>query len=85
MKSFRDWKISTKIMGISVFTIVLVVSGILFYLLPLVEKKLLDEKKSATKNVVDVAYTLVYCLSNIFTIAFACAILGACGNQPISS
>ncbi len=28
---------------------------------------------------------LVYCLSNIFTIAFACAILGACGNQPISS
>ncbi len=59
MKSFRNWKISTKIMGISVFTIVLVVSGILFYLLPLVEKKLLDEKKSATKNVVDVAYTLV--------------------------
>ena len=29
MKSFRNWKISTKIMGISVFTIVLVVSGIL--------------------------------------------------------
>jgi predicted ATP-dependent endonuclease of OLD family len=28
---------------------------------------------------------LVYCLSNIFTIAFACAMLGACGNQPISS
>jgi methyl-accepting chemotaxis protein len=59
MKSLRDWKISTKIMGISVFTIVLIVSGILFYLLPLVEKKLLDEKKNATKNVVDVAYTLV--------------------------
>ncbi len=59
MKSFRNWKISTKIMGISVFTIVLIVSGILFYLLPLVEKKLLDEKKNATKNVVDVAYTLV--------------------------
>ncbi len=59
MKSFRNWKISTKIMGISVFTIVLVVSGILFYLLPLVEKKLMDEKKNATKNVVDVAYTLV--------------------------
>ena len=59
MKSFRNWKISTKIMGISVFTIALVVSGILFYLLPLVQKKLLDEKKNATKNVVDVAYTLV--------------------------
>jgi methyl-accepting chemotaxis protein len=59
MKSFRNWKISTKIMGISVFTIALVVSGILFYLLPLVEKKLLDEKKNATKNVVEVACTLV--------------------------
>ena len=46
-------------MGISVFTIALMVSGILFYLLPLVEKKLLDEKKNATKNVVEVAYTLV--------------------------
>jgi methyl-accepting chemotaxis protein len=46
-------------MGISVFTIALIVAGILFYLLPLVEKKLLDEKKNATKNVVDVAYALV--------------------------
>jgi hypothetical protein len=26
---------------------------------------------------------LVYCLSNIFTIIDAYAILGACGNQPI--
>jgi methyl-accepting chemotaxis protein len=58
MKSFRNWKISTKIMGISVFTIAVIISGIMFYLLPLVEKKLMDEKKNATKNVVDVAYTL---------------------------
>ena len=58
MKRFKNWKISTKIMGISVFTIVVIVSGIMFYLLPLVEKKLMDEKKSATKNVVDIAYTL---------------------------
>jgi transposase len=28
---------------------------------------------------------LVYCLSNIFTIVRGCAMLGACGNQPISS
>ncbi len=58
MKSFKNWKISTKIMGISIFTIVVIISGIMFYLLPLVEKKLMDEKKNATKNVVDVAYTL---------------------------
>jgi methyl-accepting chemotaxis protein len=58
MKRFKNWKISTKIMGISVFTIVVVMSGIMFYLLPLVENKLMDEKKNATKNVVDVAYAL---------------------------
>jgi len=58
MKRFRNWKISTKIMGISVFTIAVIISGIMFYLLPLVESKLMDEKKNATKNVVDVAYTL---------------------------
>jgi methyl-accepting chemotaxis protein len=59
MKSFKNWKIATKIMSISIFTIVVVTLGMMFYILPLMEKKLMDEKKSATKNVVDVAYTLI--------------------------
>jgi len=59
MKSFKNWKISTKIMGISILTIVIIVSGILFYLIPLIEQKLYNEKKIAIKNIVDVAYTLV--------------------------
>ena len=59
MKKFKNWKISTKMMGISVFTIAVIISGIMFYLLPLVERKLMDEKKNATKNVVDVAYATV--------------------------
>jgi len=59
MKKFKNWKISTKIMGISIFTIAIILSGIIFYLLPLIENKLMDEKKNMTKNVVDVAYTLV--------------------------
>ncbi|HOV90664.1 MAG TPA: cache domain-containing protein [Syntrophorhabdaceae bacterium] len=59
MKSFKNWKISTKIMSISILTIVVIVCGILFYLIPLVENKLNNEKRIATKNIVDVAYTLV--------------------------
>ncbi|MCX8111554.1 MAG: methyl-accepting chemotaxis protein [Syntrophorhabdaceae bacterium] len=59
MKSFKNWKISTKIMSISVLTIVVIVCGILFYLIPLIEQKLYNEKKVATKNIIDVAYTLV--------------------------
>jgi methyl-accepting chemotaxis protein len=59
MKRFKDWKISVKIMGISIFTIALIVSGMLFYFLPLVEKKLMEEKRNATKAVTDVAYTLI--------------------------
>jgi methyl-accepting chemotaxis protein len=58
MKRFRDWSILTKIMSISVVTIAIMVSGILFYYLPLVQQKLLDEKKTATKDLVDVASTL---------------------------
>ena len=58
MKSFKNWRIATKIMSISVFTIAVVVAGMLFYIMPLMEKKLMNEKKNALKNVVDVTMTL---------------------------
>jgi len=58
-KSFKDWKILTKILSISVATIVLIVSGILFYVLPLVEKKLMNEKKATVGSTVDTVCTLI--------------------------
>jgi len=58
MKSFKNWKIATKIMSISVFTIAVVIAGMLFYVMPLMEKKLMNEKSSALKNVVDVTLTM---------------------------
>ncbi len=58
MKSFKNWRIATKIMSISVFTILLIVVGMMFYFTPLMEKKLMEEKKNATKYVVEVAYAL---------------------------
>ena len=59
MKRFGNWSISIKIMSISLFTIVLIMTGMLAYYLPLMKQKLIDEKKIATKDMVDAAYTLV--------------------------
>ncbi len=59
MKRFQDWSISTKIMSISLFTIIMIMVGMLTYFLPLLKDRLMNEKQMATKNLVDSAYTLV--------------------------
>ncbi|MBT0664964.1 cache domain-containing protein [Geobacter pelophilus] len=56
---FKNWKILSKILSISIVTIVLFMSGILFYFLPLVEKNMMAEKIDATRNVVEVAYKTI--------------------------
>jgi methyl-accepting chemotaxis protein len=58
MKSFKNWRIATKIMSISVFTILLVILGMIFYFMPLMKEKLMNEKNNALKNVVDTTITL---------------------------
>ncbi|WP_306534791.1 methyl-accepting chemotaxis protein [Geobacter sp.] len=59
VKGFKDWKILSKILTISVVTITLIVSGIMFYVLPLVEKKLMAEKKETVGSTVDTVATLI--------------------------
>jgi methyl-accepting chemotaxis protein len=56
---FADWKILTKILSISLTTIVLLVLGVVFYVLPYMEKHLMEEKMIATKGVVDTAQSLI--------------------------
>ncbi len=56
---FKDWRISTKIICISVFTILFFVLGVLLYFLPMMKTKLIDEKRVTMKSVIDIAYTLV--------------------------
>ena len=56
---FKDWKILTKILSISVATILMMVLGVMLYVLPFVKGKLMDEKMQATKAVVDVAYDVI--------------------------
>ena len=44
-KKFKDWKIFNKIMSISLATITLIGVGIFFYLVPLFEAKLWEQKR----------------------------------------
>jgi methyl-accepting chemotaxis protein len=56
---FKDWKILTKILSISLATITMMILAVLFYVLPYQEKRLMEEKMSATKGVVDVAFAVL--------------------------
>jgi methyl-accepting chemotaxis protein len=59
IKSFKDWKILTKILSISITTIVLLILGVTLYVLPFMEKHLMGEKIEAIKGVVDTASSLI--------------------------
>jgi len=59
IKSFKNWKILSKILSISITTIMLLVLGVLFYILPYMERQLMNEKIEATKGVVETAASLV--------------------------
>lgn len=56
---FRDWKITTKIIAIAACTILAALLGMLLFSLPFVDKKLMDEKRAATKNLAEAAYTFI--------------------------
>lgn len=59
LKSFNNWKILTKIISISVATIVLIFAISMGVLLPFIEKKLMAEKQATLNSITDVAMTLV--------------------------
>ncbi|MDD2271307.1 MAG: methyl-accepting chemotaxis protein [Desulfuromonadaceae bacterium] len=59
IKSFKNWKILTKILSISITTIVLLLLGVMFYVLPYMENQLMNEKILATKGVVETVASLV--------------------------
>lgn len=55
----RNWGIFTKIVGISAVSVVAVTAALVFYLLPVIEDKLLAERKNAVRQIVDGAYSTV--------------------------
>jgi methyl-accepting chemotaxis protein len=56
---FSHWGIFQKVMSISIILNLLMLVSAFFYLIPLVEKKLMEEKRNASKDVLDITYTLV--------------------------
>ncbi|MDM8548655.1 methyl-accepting chemotaxis protein [Desulfobacterales bacterium HSG2] len=59
MKRFRDWGMLLKIMLIPIITILSVLIVSIFYFLPFTEKKLIGEKETALKHIVEVTFMLI--------------------------
>lgn len=57
--SFRNLGILEKIMTIAVISVFLVALTLILYILPIFERKIMDEKKLATQHVVEVAFRAV--------------------------
>jgi len=54
--NFKDWGLQSKILSFFLAAVVLVLAGLLGYFLPVVSNSLMQEKRMATKSVVEVAY-----------------------------
>ena len=52
---FKNWRIQYKIMSISVISVTVMMIGLYAYLLPLIEGRILREKRDATRHVVELA------------------------------
>src|SRR6185369_8782650 len=56
---FKNWRIQYKIMSISVISVAVMMTGLLTYLLPMIESRIIDEKKDATRHIVELAMGIV--------------------------
>ncbi|MFA7059791.1 MAG: methyl-accepting chemotaxis protein [Pedobacter sp.] len=52
---FKNWRIQYKIMSISIVSVTVMMAGLFIYLLPLIESRIINEKKAATRHVVELA------------------------------
>jgi methyl-accepting chemotaxis protein len=52
-KRFRHWRIQNKIMFITIMSVSIMLLGLFFYLLPMLESKIMKEKQDATRHVVE--------------------------------
>jgi len=56
---FKNWRIQYKIMSISVISVTVMMAGLFIYLLPLIESRIMHEKKDATRHIVELAMGVV--------------------------
>lgn len=56
---FKNWRIQYKIMSISVISVIVMMTGLFVYLLPLIESRIMKEKEDATRHVVEMAMGVI--------------------------
>ncbi len=59
IRKFKDWSLFKKIATISIVTIVLLVGSISFFIIPVVEKNIMDERQAGLENVINLSYSLM--------------------------
>jgi methyl-accepting chemotaxis protein len=59
IKRFKDWAILSKILSISFGSLIVMFFGLVFYVLPIVENKIVDNKKEDLKDIVGTSFELV--------------------------
>jgi methyl-accepting chemotaxis protein len=57
--SYQDWKITTKITVLAVTVVILFGMVTFFYVLPKAEEKMWQDKADATRNIVDLGYSII--------------------------
>ncbi len=58
-KRFKDWRIQSKIMTITIVSVVIMLAGLFIFLLPSVEKSIMKEKQDATRHIVEATMAIV--------------------------
>ena len=56
---FKNWRIQYKIMFITVASVAVMLGGLFFYLLPMIEGKIVREKEDATRHVVEASMAII--------------------------
>ncbi len=59
IKRFKHWCIQCKIMTITIVSVLFMLAGLFFYLLPVIEGKIMKEKMDATRHVIEMAMGIV--------------------------
>jgi diguanylate cyclase (GGDEF)-like protein len=58
LQRFKEWPILIKIISISIISVTFITLIIFLYFMPIIEQKIIKEKKKSVKNVIDIAYSL---------------------------
>ncbi len=56
---FKNWRIQYKIMSISVISVAVMMAGLFIYLLPMIGSRIMNEKKDATRHIVELSMGVV--------------------------